>query len=618
MDRRSVVGMETAPKPGRGVPPKKDKPQAKRKKPRRYWEEEPTPSAAGASPGPPRKKARTGEPRPPRSQSARITQKSRFSKKPRIPKNASDRKKPQRTLSGAQDPFPGPVPAPLEVAGKFCRIDKSKKLPHSKPKTQSRLEKAEAQEEEASVRAARAELLLAEEPGFLVGEDGEDTAKVLQTDIVEAVDISSAAKHFDLNLRQFGPYRLNYSRTGRHLALGGRRGHVAALDWVTKKLMCEINVMEAVRDIHFLHSETLLAVAQNRWLYIYDNQGIELHCIRRCDRVTRLEFLPFHFLLATASETGFLTYLDVSVGKIVTALNARAGRLSVMAQNPYNAVIHLGHSNGTVSLWSPAMKEPLAKILCHRGGVRAVAVDSTGTYMATSGLDHQLKIFDLRGTFQPLSSRTLPQGAGHLAFSQRGLLVAGMGDVVNIWAGQAKGSPPSLEQPYLTHRLSGNVHGLQFCPFEDVLGVGHSGGITSMLVPGAAEPNFDGLENNPYRSRKQRQEWEVKALLEKVPAELICLDPRALAEVDVTTLEQQKKERIERLGYDPDAKAAFQPKAKQKGRSSTASLVKRKKKVMDQEHRDKVRQSLEQQQKKKKQDQAKPGARPSALDRFVR
>lgn len=616
MDRRSVVGMETAPKPGRGDPPKKDKPQAKRKKPRRYWEEEPTPSAAGASPGPPRKKARTGEPRPPRSQSARIAQKSRFSKKPPIPKNASDWKKPQRTLSGAQDPFPGPVPAPLEVAGKFCRIDKSKKLPHSKPKTRSRLEKAEAQEEEASVRAARAELLLAEEPGFLVGEDGEDTAKILQTDIVEAVDISSAAKHFDLNLRQFGPYRLNYSRTGRHLALGGRRGHVAALDWVTKKLMCEINVMEAVRDIHFLHSEALLAVAQNRWLYIYDNQGIELHCIRRCDRVTRLEFLPFHFLLATASETGFLTYLDVSVGKIVTALNARAGRLSVMAQNPYNAVIHLGHSNGTVSLWSPAMKEPLAKILCHRGGVRAVAVDSTGTYMATSGLDHQLKIFDLRGTFQPLSSRTLPQGAGHLAFSQRGLLVAGMGDVVNIWAGQGKGSPPSLEQPYLTHRLSGNVHGLQFCPFEDVLGVGHSGGITSMLVPGAAEPNFDGLESNPYRSRKQRQEWEVKALLEKVPAELICLDPRALAEVDVTTLEQQKKERIERLGYDPDAKAAFQPKAKQKGRSSTASLVRRKKKVMDQEHRDKVRQSLEQQQKK--QDKAKPGARPSALDRFVR
>ncbi|XP_055988426.1 WD repeat-containing protein 46 [Sorex fumeus] len=611
--------METAPKPGRRGPPKKAKRQVK-KKPRRYWEEETAASnSAGASPGPPRKK-RTRELRPQKAKNTHILKKSRVSRKPQVTKKPRELQDPERrrTLSGAQDPFPGPAPVQVEVAQKFCRINKSQKLPRSKREPQSQIEAAEAQEKEASAKAARSELLLAEEPGFLEGEDGEDTATIRQADIVEAVDIASAAKHFDLNLRQFGPYRLNYSRTGRHLALGGRRGHVAALDWVTKRLTCEINVMEAVRDIRFLHSEALLAVAQHRWLHIYDNQGIELHCIRRCDRITRLEFLPFHFLLASASETGFLTYLDVSVGKIVAALNARAGRLDVMTQNPYNAVIHLGHSNGTVSLWSPAMKEPLAKILCHRGGVRAVAVDSTGTHMATSGLDHQLKIFDLRGTFQPLSARTLPQGVGHLAFSQRGLLAAGMGDVVNVWAGQGKATLPSLEQVYLTHHLSGHVHGLQFCPFEDVLGVGHSGGITSMLVPGAAEPNFDGLESNPYRSRKQRQEWEVKALLEKVPAELICLDPRALAEVDVVSVEQRKKERIERLGYDPEAKTPFQPKVKRKGRSSTASLVKRKKKVMDEEHRDKVRQSLEQQSQKQDKEARPTGSRPSVLDRFVR
>lgn len=57
---------------------------------------------------------------------------------------------------------------------------------------------------------------------------------------------------------------------------------------------------EPLSPPRFLHSEALLAVAQHRWLHIYDNQGIELHCVRRCDRITRLEFLPFHFLLASA------------------------------------------------------------------------------------------------------------------------------------------------------------------------------------------------------------------------------------------------------------------------------------------------------------------------------
>ncbi|XP_074385913.1 LOW QUALITY PROTEIN: WD repeat-containing protein 46 [Zonotrichia albicollis] len=225
--------------------------------------------------------------------------------------------------------------------------------------------------------------------------------------------------HFELRLEQFGPYRLDYTRDGRFLLLGGLRGHVAALDWAQRRLLSEFSVMETVRDVSWLHCESLLAVAQRRWLHVYDSQGLEIHVVRSFQNLLQLQFLPYHFLLAATSSLGLLHFLDVSVGREVATLSTRSGRAAAMAQDPATALIHLGHANGTVSLWSPNAAEPAARVLAHRGSVRAIAVHGSTRLMATAGLDRKIRIFDLR-TFGALQEWGLPIGAAQLDFSQRG------------------------------------------------------------------------------------------------------------------------------------------------------------------------------------------------------
>jgi U3 small nucleolar RNA-associated protein 7 len=126
--------------------------------------------------------------------------------------------------------------------------------------------------------------------------------------------VQNAHDIFNLKLTEFGPYSIDITKNGKHLLLAGRKGHLAMVDWKTKGLVCEFQAKDKVRDVCFLQNHTMFAVAQSKYLHIYDNQGIELHCMRDHAEPAKLDYLPYHFLLASASRLGTLRYLDVSMG----------------------------------------------------------------------------------------------------------------------------------------------------------------------------------------------------------------------------------------------------------------------------------------------------------------
>lgn len=79
----------------------------------------------------------------------------------------------------------------------------------------------------------------------------------------------------------------------------------------------------------------------------------------------------------------------------------------------------------------------------------------------------------------------------------------------------ANQAPPPL---YLTQPVPHRpLTSLRYCPFQDILTIGHSAGLSSILVPGAGEPNFDSGEADPFESKRARREREVRGLLDKVP-----------------------------------------------------------------------------------------------------
>ena len=424
-------------------------------------------------------------------------------------------------------------------------INKSRQRTKDK-KLRAGMKRIDDQYKESISSAAATEYLLPESTGLMEAEDEmEKTFRVKQSEITASVDISTVNKALDLSLKEFGPYNLDYSRNGTHLLVAGRKGHIASMDWRKGELRAELNLNETCNAATYLGSDQYFAIAQKKYTFIYDHEGVELHRLKQHIEAKHLQYLPYHYLLATAGATGWLKYQDVSTGQLVSELRTKLGPTTAMAQNPWNAVMHLGHSNGTVTLWSPSMPQPLVKLLSARGPINSIAIHRGGNYMITTGADKSMKIWDIRNFKELHTVENLPTPGSNVGISDTGLLALTCGPHVTLWKDALRASKDAKpcfgsmggnsrrNTPYMTHLFPGNkVENIQFVPFEDFLGVGHRNGITNLIIPGAGEANFDALEINPYETSKQRQESEVRGLLNKLPADSITLNPNVIGTID--------------------------------------------------------------------------------------
>lgn len=93
---------------------------------------------------------------------------------------------------------------------------------------------------------------------------------------------------------------------------------------------------------------------------------------------------------------------------------------------------------------------------------------------------YNLRLWDLRNYKEVFSYNTVFNCSG-ITFSQRKHLATAAGGQVQIFNDLHLGT---TKKPYMKHNCGAIITDLQFCPYEDVLGVGHENGFTSLLIPG--------------------------------------------------------------------------------------------------------------------------------------
>lgn len=145
--------------------------------------------------------------------------------------------------------------------------------------------------------------------------------------------------------------------------------------------------------------------------------------------------------------------------------------------------------------------------------------------------------------------------------------------------------------------------------------MGHDKGLSSIIIPGAGEANFDALEVNPFETVKQRRDGEVRALLEKLQPEMIALDPNFIGDLDLRPAKERKEE--------DEKKETLADEIRKKARGKNSALKKylrkqRKRNIVDEKKLAAEEIWKEQQKKKGEKIKEKQVELGPALARFAR
>jgi hypothetical protein len=80
-----------------------------------------------------------------------------------------------------------------------------------------------------------------------------------------------------------------------------------------------------------------------------------------------------------------------------------------------------------------------------------------------------------------------------------------------------------------------------------------------MIVPGSGEYNYDSRLPNPFSTEKEIKDWNVRALLEKIPYDMIVIDPTSIGTTGTRSkdynfdknvkIDENLKKELESIGF---------------------------------------------------------------------